>query len=283
VPAHLRAARAIGDWLVLKNIRVILGLNRIRWAITGAAPISPDLIAWYWAMGVRMYEVYGQTENAGLATANYPGHLKVGTIGPTAPGTELKLSTQGEILLRGPHIFEGYLNKPEKTAEALKDGWLHTGDVGVIDNQGFVRITDRMKDIIITAGGKNVTPSEIENQLKFSPYISDAVVIGDKRSYLTCLIMIDHDNVVKFAQDHNVPFTNYASLCRASEVQELIGREVEAANKKFARVETIKKFRLIDALLTAEDEELTPTMKLKRSLVEKKYGDLIKDMYASGA
>ncbi len=276
-------ARAIGDWLVLKNIRVLLGLNRIRWAITGAAPISPDLIAWYWAMGVRMYEVYGQTENAGLATANYPGHLKVGTIGPTAPGTELKLSTQGEILLRGPHIFTGYLNKPEKTAEALKDGWLHTGDVGVIDNQGFVRITDRMKDIIITAGGKNVTPSEIENQLKFSPYISDAVVIGDKRSYLTCLIMIDHDNVVKFAQDHNVPFTNYASLCRATEVQELIGREVEAANKKFARVETIKKFRLIDALLTAEDEELTPTMKLKRSLVEKKYGDLIKDMYASGA
>ena len=202
---------------------------------------------------------------------------------PGCPGTELKLSPQGEILLRGPHIFEGYLNKPEKTAEALKDGWLHTGDVGVIDNQGFVRITDRMKDIIITAGGKNITPSEIENQLKFSPYISDAVVIGDKRSYLTCLIMIDHDNVVKFAQDKNVPFTNYASLCRAAEVQELIGREVEAVNKKFARVETVKKFRLIDQLLTAEDEELTPTMKLKRSLVERKYGQLIKGMYASAA
>jgi long-chain acyl-CoA synthetase len=195
----------------------------------------------------------------------------------------VKLSAQGEILLRGPHLFEGYLNKPEKTAEALRDGWLHTGDVGVVDNEGFVRITDRMKDIIITAGGKNITPSEIENQLKFSPYISDAVVIGDKRSYLTCLIMIDHDNVVKFAQEENVPFTNYASLCRAPEVQELIGREVEAVNKKFARVETIKKFRLIDALLTAEDEELTPTMKLKRSLVEKKYGGLIQDMYASAA
>ena len=140
-----------------------------------------------------------------------------------------------------------------------------------------------MKDIIITAGGKNITPSEIENQLKFSPYISDAVVIGDKRSYLTCLIMIDHDNVVKFAQDQNVPFTNYASLCRAPQVQELIGKEVEAVNKKFARVETIKKFRLIDQLLTAEDEELTPTMKLKRSLVEKKYGELIKDMYTAAA
>jgi long-chain acyl-CoA synthetase len=283
VPALSRAARGIGDRLVLKNIRVALGLDRIRWAITGAAPISPDLIAWYWAMRVPLYEVYGQTENAGLATSNHPGVLKIGTIGQVEPGTELKLSPQGEILLRGPHVFAGYHNKPEKTAEALKDGWLHTGDVGLVDNQGFVRITDRMKDIIITAGGKNVTPSEIENQLKFSPYISDAVVIGDKRSYLTCLIMIDHDNVVKFAQERNVPFTNYASLCRAPEVQELIGREVEAANKKFARVETIKKFRLIDQLLTAEDEELTPTMKLKRSLVEKKYGALIKDMYASAA
>ena len=281
VPAALAIARAIANRLVLRNIRVLLGLDRIRWAVTGAAPISPDLIAWYWAMGVKMYELYGQTENAGLATSNYPGHLKVGTIGQTAPGTELKLSPQGEILLRGPHIFKGYLNKPEKTAEALRDGWLHTGDVGVIDNQGFVRITDRMKDIIITAGGKNITPSEIENQLKFSPYISDAVVIGDKRNYLTCLIMIDHDNVVKFAQDKNVPFTNYASLCRAPEVQELIGKEVEAANKKFARVETVKKFRLIDQLLTAEDEELTPTMKLKRGLVEQKYGELIKDMYAA--
>src|SRR2546423_13835641 len=182
VPALLRTARAIGDRLVLKNIRVVLGLDRIRWAVTGAAPISPDLIAWYWAMGVKTYELYGQTENAGLATSNHPGRLKIGTIGQVEAGTELKLSPQGEILLRGPHIFKGYLNKPEKTAEALQDGWLHTGDVGVIDNQGFVRITDRMKDIITTAGGKNITPSEIENQLKFSPYISDAVVIGDKRS-----------------------------------------------------------------------------------------------------
>jgi long-chain acyl-CoA synthetase len=280
VPALLRAARAAGDWLALKNIRIVLGLDRIRYAVTGAAPISPDLIRWYWALGVRMFEVYGQTENAGLATSNQPGRIKIGSIGPAAPGTEVKLSPEGEILLRGPHIFAGYLNKPDKTAEALRDGWLHTGDVGAMDEAGFVRITDRMKDIIITAGGKNITPSEIENQLKFSPYISDAIVIGDKRSYLTCLIMIDQDNVVKFAQDHDVPFTNYASLCRAPEVVELIDKEVEAVNKKFARVETIKKFRLIDQLLTAEDEELTPTMKLKRSLVEKKYRELIDGMYA---
>jgi long-chain acyl-CoA synthetase len=283
VPLAVQAARALGDWLVLKNIRVVMGLNRIRYAATGAAPISPDLISWYWALGIRIYEVYGQTENAGLATSNIPGRIKVGTIGIAAPGTEVKLSDQGEILLRGPHIFKGYLNKPEKTQEALRDGWLHTGDVGKVDADGFIRITDRMKDIIITAGGKNVTPSEIENQLKFSPYISDAIIIGDKRSYLTCLVMIDQENVVKFAQDNDVPFTNYASLCRAPQVVDLIGNEVEAVNKKFARVETIKKYKLIDQLLTAEDEELTPTMKLKRGLVEKKYGGLIDEMYRAQA
>ena len=166
VPLPLRVARAVADRLVLKNIRVMLGLDRIRWAITGAAPISPDLIVWYWAMGVKLYEVYGQTENAGLATANAPGRLKIGTIGTSAPETDLKLSPQGEILLRGPHVFKGYLNKQEKTEEVLCEGWVHTGDVGAMDENGFVRITDRMKDIIITAGGKNITPSEIENELK---------------------------------------------------------------------------------------------------------------------
>src|SRR5262249_47276121 len=157
----------------------------------------------------------------------------------------------------------GYLNNPQKTTETIVDGWLHTGDVGTIDNEGYLKITDRMKDIIITAGGKNITPSEIENQLKFSPFISDAVVIGDRRKYLTCLVMIDHETVVKFAQDRNVPFTNFASLCQAQEVQDLIGAEVERVNQSLARVETIKQFRLIDQQLTAEDEELTPTMKLK--------------------
>src|SRR5262249_54356309 len=150
-------------------------------------------------------------------------------------------------------------------------GWLHTGDVGCIDEDGFVRITDRMKDIIITAGGKNITPSEIENQLKFSPYISDAVVVGDRRRFLSCLVMIDHETVAQFAQERNVPFTNFESLCRAREVQDLIWGEIELVNKRLARVETIKKFRLIEQLLTDEDEELTPTLKLKRALVNTKY------------
>jgi len=176
----------------------------------------------------------------------------------------------------------GYLNQPEKTAEVLDaDGWLHTGDVGTVDEDGFFRITDRMKDIIITAGGKNITPSEIENELKFSPYITDAVVIGDRRAFLTALVMIDHENVERFAQELNVPFTNFQSLCRTREVQELIQGEVDRVNTRFARVEQVKKFRLIEHKLTAEDEELTPTMKLKRKLVNEKYRDLIESMYSA--
>jgi long-chain acyl-CoA synthetase len=177
-------------------------------------------------------------------------------------------------------VFKGYLNLPEKTAEAIDaEGWLHTGDVGVMDEQGYLRITDRMKDIIITAGGKNITPTELENELKFSPYITDAVVIGDKRPYLVAIVMIDQDNVEKFAQDREIPFSNYASLTRAPEVQELIQAELDRVNAKFARVEQIKKFFLLDKQLSAEDEELTPTMKLKRKLVENKYASLIEAMY----
>lgn len=269
----------LAEKLVLGNIKRMIGLERARYLLTGAAPISPDLIKWYMALGCDMREVYGQTENVGMATAPPLGSWKLGAVGKVVPNTEVRLSAEGEILLRGPHIFMGYLNNPEKTAETVVDGWLHTGDVGVIDNEGWVKITDRMKDIIITAGGKNITPSEIENQLKFSPFISDAVVIGDKRKYLTCLVMLDYDNVVQHAQEKNVPFTNFESLCRTKEVQDLIWSEIERVNKNFARVETIKKFRLIEQQLTAEDEELTPTMKLKRKLVNQKYKPLIDEMY----
>jgi len=280
----LRLADRVAYWLVFRNIRRMLGLDRCRLAFTGAAPIAPDLIRWYLALGIDMREVYGQTENCGVATLMPPDRIKLGSVGKAAPWGEVKLSPEGEILIKGEYLFMGYLNQPEKTAETIDaKGWLHSGDVGSIDNEGFVKITDRMKDIIITSGGKNITPSEIENQLKFSPYISDTVVIGDKRPYLTCLVMIDQENVEKFAQDHDIPFTNYASLCRAVEIQDLIQREIEAVNANFARVETIKKFFLIERQLTPEDEELTPTMKLKRNFVNKRYAIEIEAMYGDRA
>jgi long-chain acyl-CoA synthetase len=278
--ARLEILHRLADFLVLDNIRRSLGLHRVRGAATGAAPIAPELIKWFIALGIDLREVYGQTENCGLATAMPRNRIKLGTVGPPRPDTELQISRDGEILLKGPHVFMGYYKNPQKTAETMVDGWLHTGDIGEIDEDGFLRITDRMKDIIITAGGKNITPSELENQLKFSPYIADAVVIGDRRKYLTCLVMLDPDNAAQYAQEHGIPFTNYASLCRAQPIRELIHGEIEAVNRRFARVETIKQFRLIEQTLTPEDEELTPTMKLKRSLVNRKYKELIDGMYA---
>ena len=279
VPLHLRVAFFFAEQLVLKNVRRLLGINEARWLSTAAAPIAPELIDWYWSLGKPMYEVYGQTECTGLITANLPGDMKIGSVGRAAPDAEVRLSDQGEILLKSPGIIRGYWNKPEKTAETFRAGWLYTGDVGRIDERGFVYVVDRLKDIIITAGGKNITPSEIENQLKFSPFIADAVVVGDKRPYLTCLVMIDQENVTKFAQDKDVPFTNYTSLCHTDAVKDLIRAEIETVNQKFARAETIKEFRLIDQLLDPEDEELTPTMKLKRKVVNEKYAGMINEMY----
>jgi long-chain acyl-CoA synthetase len=276
----LRLLHRLADLLVLDNIRRSLGLHRVRGAATGAAPIAPEVIKWFMALGIDLREVYGQTENCGLATIVPRDRIRLGTVGLARPDTEVRISPNGEILLKGPHVFMGYYKNPQKTADTIVDGWLHTGDIGEFDDEGFLKITDRMKDIIITAGGKNITPSEIENQLKFSPYIADAVVIGDRRKYLTCLVMLDPDSVAQYAQEHGVPFTNYASLCRAPPIQELIRGEIEAVNRQFARVETIKNFRLIEEILTPDDEELTPTMKLKRSLVSRKYQELIDGMYA---
>jgi len=280
VPGRVALHYRIWDFLVLANLRRMLGMDRITRGLTGAAPISPELLKWYHAIGVPLYEGFGMSETAGVASTNLPDRNKAGSVGQPNPGVNVRIGDAGEIQLKGLNIFSGYLNKPEKTAEAFtEDGWLRTGDVGRLDNEGYLTITGRIKDIIITAGGKNITPAEIESRLKFSHYISDAVVIGDKRKYLTCLIMIDQENVEKFAQDHKVPFGDFRSLCRAPEVVELIQREVNAVNKEFAQVEQIKKFRLIDVLLTAEDEELTATMKLKRSTVEKRHNALIDDMY----
>lgn len=276
----LRAAHWLAEVTVLRNLRRMLGFANARRVTSGAAPISPELIDWFDAIGVPLVEGFGMTETGGVATVNTVEDNNVGTVGKPLPGVKLRLSDEGELLIGGPCVFGGYWRKPEKTAETIdEDGWLHTGDVGRIGNDGALTITGRMKDIIITAGGKNITPAEIESKLKFSPYISDAVVIGDKRKYLTCLIMIDQENVEKFAQDRQIHFSDFASLTRAQEVRDLIGEVVTATNKDFAQVEQIKDFRLIDILLTAEDEELTPTMKLKRNFVNDRHKALIDEMY----
>ncbi len=280
-PLSLKLSYWICNQLVLKNIKKLLGLNNCRYALSGAAPISPDLINWYLSLGIDMREGWGMTETAGVGTAFYSREIKLGHVGRAVNDSEVRIAKDGEILFRGPGVFCGYLNKPEQTKETLIDGWLHTGDVGEIDNYGNLKITDRKKDIIITAGGKNISPSEIENELKFSPFISDAVVIGDKRKFLSCLIMIDEENVMKHAQDNDIPFSNFESLCKSEEIISLIDDEVNKVNKKFASVEQVKKFSLIDIQLTAEDDELTPTMKLKRKFINQKYGDIIESMYQS--
>ena len=279
--AWLGLQRALANFLVLDNVRRMTGMSRVQLALTGAAPISPDLIRWYRSLGVPLREGWGMTETTAGGTVNPRKASKAGSIGVPGPGLEMRIAEgTNEILLRGSNVILGYLNQPEKTAEAIDaQGWLHTGDVGRVDDDGYFYITDRMKDIIITAGGKNVTPSEWENQLKFSPYVTDAVVIGDKRAFLTAIVMIDQENVERFAQERDIPFSNYASLTRAPEIVELIQAEVDRVNKQFARVEQVKKFFLLDRQLTAEDEELTPTMKLKRKLVQTKYAEQIEAMY----
>lgn len=279
VPLSVRLSYAFWDFALLRNLRRMLGFDRLRRGTSGAAPISPDLLRWFRAIGIIVLEGYGMTESSGVISVNRLEDNRTSTVGPIVPGGETRIAEDGEIQYRGPNVFQGYWGKPDKTAEAMtEDGWLKTGDVGKVED-GFLTITGRVKDIIITAGGKNITPAEIENRLKFSPYIADAVVIGDKRRFLTCLVMIDQENVEKFAQDRKVPFNDFRSLCGAEEVRNLIAGVVEETNREFARVEQIKDFRLIDVLLTAEDDELTATMKLKRSFVEKKHKHLIDEMY----
>jgi long-chain acyl-CoA synthetase len=279
VPLTLRVSRFITDRLVLKNIRRSLGMDRSRILVSGAAPVSPEVLKFFHCLGIPLRELYGQTEVSGPTTLHQGEDIAIGTVGKPFNGVEVRIAEDGEILVRGPNVFKGYFKNPELTAETIVDGWLHSGDVGEFDERGNLRITDRKKDIMITSGGKNITPQHIENELKFSPYISDAVVIGDNRKYVTALIMLDEETVMKYAQDQRIPFTTYKSLTLAPEVKKLVQGEVNEVNGKLARVEQVKKFALLDIKLTSEDGELTATMKLKRRMINEKYRDVIEAMY----
>ncbi len=279
VPAYLEILYKAAYLAVFRKLKERLGFERIRVAYSGAAPISPDVLHFFQSIGVNLIEGYGQTEGTGVTCVSRVGRVKFGTVGPPITGTEVRIADDGEILVKSPSVFKGYYKNPEDTAETLKDGWLHSGDVGEIDEDGYLKITDRKKDIIVTAGGKNITPQYIENKLKFSPYINDAVVIGDRRKFLSSLVMIDEDNVVKYAQDNKVQFSTYRDLTESPEIVRLIQSEVDKVNEELARVEQIKKFTILPKKLYEEDGEVTPTMKVKRKYVNEAFKDLIEDMY----
>ncbi len=273
----------IGYPMVFRALKERIGLRRVRYAASGAAPIAPEVIRDFLGLGVPLFELYGMTENSAVATCNFPGANKVGTVGIPYPGTELRIDEDtGEIQTRNPGTFKGYWNKPEKTAEAFtEDGWLKTGDVGEWVDGTHVKVVDRIKDIIITSGGKNVSPSGIENNLKTSPYIKEAMVIGDRRKYLTALILIEADVVGDWATRHQIPYTTYRDLTEKPEVIELIQGVVSEVNTTHSHLEAIQKFRLIPKELDHEDGELTATQKLKRNAMSSMFGDLIEDMYRS--
>ena len=279
VPLHLALAYHIAYFVVFRKLKERLGFDRVRLGVSGAAPISHEILKFFQSIGIPIREGYGMTETTGITHMSSEVDYKVGTVGRALPETEVKIAEDGEILVKHTGIFKGYYKDEEQTKEVLIDGWMHTGDVGVIDDEGYLKLTDRKKDLIITAGGKNVAPQYLENLLKFSPYINDSVVIGDGRKYLTALIVIDEENVTKYAQDNKVQFTTFATMTRAPEVISLIQEEVDKVNKQVARVENIRKFKIIDKKLYTEDGEVTPTMKVKRKSINAQFGDLIESMY----
>ena len=279
-----RLLYAAGWVCFFRALRTRLGLRRVRAAVSGAAPIAPEVLKFFMGIGVPMFEAYGMTENAAISTSNRPGRIKLGTVGEPLGEAEIRIDDSGEILVRHPAVFAGYFRDPEATAQTMTaDGWLRTGDIGEWVDGTHIKITDRAKDIIITAGGKNIAPSEIENALKASPYIKEAIVIGDRRPYLTALIGIEFDTVAEWAQRRKIDFTTYRDLSEKPEVIALVQGVVNEVNTRFATVEQIKKFRMLPKELDHEDGELTATQKVKRAAIEERFADLVEDLYATKA
>jgi long-chain acyl-CoA synthetase len=269
-------------WVVLtRSLRKHTGMSRVRVAISGGAPVAPAVLRFLLTLGVPVIEGYGMTEGTGTISLDDPDDLRLGSVGRPVPGVEVGVADDGELLVRGETVFAGYWGRPDATAEAIDaDGWLHTGDVGEFTEDGHLRLTDRKKDIIITAGGKNLSPSEIENRVKVSPYVKEAVVIGDARRYVTALVQIEHDTVANWAQREGIAFTTFRDLTERDEVRALIGREIDAANRDLARVEQVKAFRLLPRALDQDDAELTATQKVRRAVVAERYAALVEEMYA---
>ncbi len=278
VPEELQKPFDEADEQLFKNVRAIFG-GKVRHATSGAAPIAQEILEFFWACGVPVLEGYGMTETATAATTSTVEHHRFGTVGRALPGVELKIAEDGEILVKGPNIFDGYHNNADASFGAVEQGWLHTGDLGSLDEDGYLSITGRKKDIIITAGGKNLTPANIENDLKQCRWISQAVMHGDARPYPVVLITLDEEEMPIFAEQHGLA-TDIASLSRSDEVRALIQEEIDRANAKYAQVEQVKKFLILDHDLSQATGELTPTLKVKRNIVNDKYSELFDALYA---
>jgi long-chain acyl-CoA synthetase len=275
----LRLANLMGYLFVFRPLRNRLGLLQVRECVSGAAPLSQDIMKFFHSIGLMVKEAYGLTECTGVFSVPAGDDIEIGTVGKPIPNWEYKIAEDGEILMKGPAVFAGYFRDERATQQAKQDSWLYTGDIGKFDEKGNLKITDRKKEILITASGKNIAPSEIENRLKFSPFIKEAIIIGDRRPYLAALIQIDFDNIADWAQREGIPFTTFKNLSKNPEVYKLIKGEVDKANKELSRIEGIKKFVLLEKELDRDDDELTATMKVRREMIEKKYRDLIETLY----
>jgi long-chain acyl-CoA synthetase len=281
VPPWLALRHAVADRLVLHKVRDAFG-GRLVWAVSGAAPLNTRINEFYHACGLTMIEGLGQTENTSLSNTNRIDRNKIGTVGPTVPGVEMKIAADGEVLFRGPNVMKGYFRNPEATAETINaEGWLLSGDIGEIDEDGFLTITDRKKDLIITAGGKNVAPQRIERTLRTSRFISQVVACGDRRKFISALVTLDGANTRQWAQGNGLGSLGDEELARAPEVRELIEREIAERNNELASYESVKQFRILPRDLSIETGELTPTLKIKRKVVCEKYGALLEEIYGA--
>ncbi|MEP6475013.1 MAG: AMP-binding protein, partial [Gemmatimonadota bacterium] len=279
IPGGLAFKKRIADKLVFSKLKTRTG-GKLRFFVSGGAPLAPDIAKFFFAAGLPIHEGYGLTETSPVITVNTFGRLKIGTVGQPIPGVEVKIAADGEILSRGPHIMKGYYGRPDATAEAIdREGWFHTGDIGLLDQDGYLKITDRKKDIIVTATGKNIAPQPIENRVKTSKYIANAVMLGDKRKFPLLLVVPNLDNLKAWASHKNLQFTDTASLIALLACQDKLEREVKKTLRDLAHFEIPKRVLLVERDFSIESGELTPTLKVKRRVVEKNYQKMIEAAY----
>ena len=280
LPPDLEEKYQDADGKLFALARAALGLDQAWALISGAAPINPEVLRFFHAIGLRVGEVYGQTEDNGPTSINPSDRIKIGTVGPPIPGVQVKIADDGEVLVKGGNVGPGYYRNDEASRELIDaEGWMHSGDIGEFDADGYLKITDRKKDLIITAAGKNIAPQVLENMLKYSPWISQAVVIGDRRPFLTALITLDQEKVTQYAEQKSIPHANFAELAHHPDIRQLVEIAVAETNEQLARVEQIKKWIVLERDFAQEHDEMTPTMKVRRKAITEKYADTIESMY----